>query len=453
MAQPLDNSAPNLVYVTPTVGKKRNRDEVSPITNTINKMAKNIELSPDTPEWAITMYAGITAKIDTATQELTSKINAVEITATELNEKVTKVETMSDKLQATVENVRASNSEQNDMINSVKQKNTSLERRISHLENQLLYQESYSRRLNLLFHGFKESAWEDEPKLTTLIHEFLRNTLTIDPSVFVFDNIHRVGRPGKTDKPRGIIVRFRNMSDRQIVWKARPIGNTDNFITQDFPVEIQRRRRLLLPILRAAKTNDDFKDNSYISSDKLVINDRTYTVNDLSSLPEALDPRTISTPTMDGYTFFWGRQSPLSNHYPSKFTVGDTTFNCNEQYYMYHKAMHADEYGLAQEILETDDPVEQRKIGKRCRIRNKVEWNKASIKLMREGLQHKFGQNDDLSDFLIATNDTEIAEASPHDIFWGTGLSMNAATITNKSQWPGKNTLGTMLMELRNSQI
>jgi hypothetical protein len=43
-------------------------------------------------------------------------------------------------------------------------------------------------------------------------------------------------------------------SDRQDYWKARQHGGNDQFITQDFPVEIQQRSRTLIPILSAAKS-------------------------------------------------------------------------------------------------------------------------------------------------------------------------------------------------------
>jgi hypothetical protein len=37
------------------IAKKRNRDEVSPVIDLTNKMGKMIELSSDTPPWAMTM--------------------------------------------------------------------------------------------------------------------------------------------------------------------------------------------------------------------------------------------------------------------------------------------------------------------------------------------------------------------------------------------------------------
>ena len=110
----------------------------------------------------------------------------------------------------------------------------------------------------------------------------------------MFDSVHLVGQRCKAKQTRAILVRFGHMSDRQIVWKARPKNKTDPFINQDIPIEIQRRRRLMIPILKFARLNDAYKDHSYIYSDKLVINDRTFTVNDLPSLRKELDPQLIS---------------------------------------------------------------------------------------------------------------------------------------------------------------
>lgn len=66
---------------------------------------------------------------------------------------------------------------------------------------------------------------------------------------------------------------------------------------------------------------------------------------------------------------------------------------------------------------------------------------------MKKALQEKFGQNPQLKDFLIGTGEAQLAEASPTDQFWGTGVGLGKELVTHK--WPGKNTLGNLLMELR----
>ena len=40
----------------------------------------------------------------------------------------------------------------------------------------------------------------------------------------------------------------------------------------------------------------------------------------------------------DKYEYFWKARSPFSQWHPSKFVVDGKTYNCAEQYMMYHKA-------------------------------------------------------------------------------------------------------------------
>ena len=48
-------------------------------------------------------------------------------------------------------------------------------------------------------------------------------------------------------------------------------------------------------------------------------------------------------------------------------------------------------------------------------------------------------------------NNTEelIAEANPHDIFWGTGHSIDETMNTEKGNWRGGNNLGLILSQVR----
>ena len=40
----------------------------------------------------------------------------------------------------------------------------------------------------------------------------------------------------------------------------------------------------------------------------------------------------------DKYEYFWKARSPFSQWHPSEFVVDGKTYNCAEQYMMYHKA-------------------------------------------------------------------------------------------------------------------
>ena len=144
-------------------------------------------------------------------------------------------------------------------------------------------------------------------------------------------------------------------------------------------------------------------------------------------------------------------QSPLSNHYPCCFTLDEIAYNCNEQYFMHQKAKYAGDHQTAMEILATSDPVAQLNIAKRVVIKNKLEWYSISQKVMTYGLRAKFEQNPDIYDFLKSTGTTELVEASQYDTFWGIGLSIRSPQISNKSMWKGKNTLGKLITEIRDT--
>ena len=74
---------------------------------------------------------------------------------------------------------------------------------------------------------------------------------------------------------------------------------------------------------------------------------------------------------------------------------------------------------------------------------------------MKNGLFAKFYQNQHLADFLRQTGDTELAEASPYDTFWGIGIRITSSSdiLNDKKNWKGKNNLGKLLMEVCDALI
>ena len=61
----------------------------------------------------------------------------------------------------------------------------------------------------------------------------------------------------------------------------------------------------------------------------------------------------------------------------------------------------------------------------------------------------KFGQNADLRDFLLGTDERVLVEASPTDRIWGIGLAAADARTADPRQWIGLNLLGFALMQAR----
>lgn len=61
----------------------------------------------------------------------------------------------------------------------------------------------------------------------------------------------------------------------------------------------------------------------------------------------------------------------------------------------------------------------------------------------------KFSQHPELKEFLLATKDRILVEASPVDRIWGVGMAQEDAYIQGPSQWQGLNLLGFALMRVR----
>jgi ribA/ribD-fused uncharacterized protein len=82
-------------------------------------------------------------------------------------------------------------------------------------------------------------------------------------------------------------------------------------------------------------------------------------------------------------------------------------------------------------------------------------WNAVSRGFVYEANMAKFGQNEDLLQYLLATGDRELVEASPYDRIWGIGIGLpardpaNREKLLDKSQWRGTNWLGEVLMKVR----
>lgn len=155
----------------------------------------------------------------------------------------------------------------------------------------------------------------------------------------------------------------------------------------------------------------------------------------------------------------------LSNFFPCKFTDplekdehGKLiVFNCNEQYFMYHKAKKFDPEKISA-ILKETVPREIQKLGGRKSIRNFVEadWNTVKLEIMKRGLELKFSQNKVLKKLLIATGTKTLYEANENDPEWGIGLDEVAAMAKETAEplvvFPG-NALGKLLMDVRKEFI
>ena len=225
---------------------------------------------------------------------------------------------------------------------------------------------------------------------------------------------------------------------------------------EDFPTEIERRRRKLWPFFCAARAviaNDEGERvKVHLKFDKLVINNQVFTVDNLDEIPTKYHPtRFTSRKQTDEITLFFSKTSPLSNFHHSEFQLDDMKFNCVEQYLAFNKAQMFSEPIISKNIMHTDDPRSQKYLARdsNLNIFDTIKWRLNAVNILRAALEAKFSQNDHLKTELLATWDSLLGEANPTDNYFGIGLSLNNPRALIKSQWRGDNLKGATFMSIR----
>ncbi len=186
--------------------------------------------------------------------------------------------------------------------------------------------------------------------------------------------------------------------------------------------------------------------------DHLIINGQRFstTAKDLRSLElrygEAVKAgceKEVQTPEGQTVLGFYGKFSPLSNFASAELEVNGTKFPTVEHFYSYKKCDLNGKKDLAYCILKTPQPVETIAIS-----RGNVLDDDTRVEVVKTALLAKFHQNPELKEYLVKTGEKILAEANPHDNFWGTGCSLRSELLSKPGHWPGQNKLGVLLMDL-----
>jgi len=157
--------------------------------------------------------------------------------------------------------------------------------------------------------------------------------------------------------------------------------------------------------------------------------------------------------------FFWGHTAKdqrigkhvLSQWWPATFSLDGRTYATTEHYMMAQKAeLFGDQETLAA-ILSSQAPSQAKKLGRRVRGFDEQRWIAHRFDAAVRGNIAKFGQNPELEDWLLATGNAVLVEASPVDSIWGIGLAADDARARDPNIWPGLNLLGFALMKARHS--
>lgn len=323
---------------------------------------------------------------------------------------------------------------------SLKSVHKQLENKHINLEMKLEKNELYQRKCNLIFNCREQPTGQSVIETVKVIFNIM-----LLPDV-VPDKLHYL----RSEKQ--IIVRFKTLSDRDIVWSKRSnLKQSGFYVCEDLPSKLQKQRNILYSICKSARSFDEFKDVS-LQTNALFINGTKYSFDTLDTLPEKLKPLTLSERKSDDVLCFGGilsRFHPLSNFCASDFVFKKNTYSSSEQALQHQKCLYFGDLHHARLIMNSNDPAEQKQCGRHIYKFNQTQWSSIRDNLLKDILLAKFNQNEELKKYLLSTGTRKLAEASAKDNVYGIARSINFGNILDSTKWDGENKLGKCLIEVR----
>ena len=252
--QPFYSSSPPPTMGSPGQTQNPPQDVLSRILQRLDTMDKNL---------------GQLDSIQISVNKITDQVNTMSTKITGLETKMKAIEESRDFDSKSIDLLQAKQKE----IDSIMQKMQKLE---AEQKEKLLDLQSREMRDNLLFYNFKEERGETDQQCMEKLYRLMENELALQNARDIqFHRVHRVGRFNR-NKTRPIVAKFAFYPDHERVrGAAKNLEGTSYSIGQQFPKEIQDRRRRLVPIMKKAKEEGK---QAFISVDKLYIDGIQYVV-------------------------------------------------------------------------------------------------------------------------------------------------------------------------------
>lgn len=158
------------------------------------------------------------------------------------------------------------------------------------------------------------------------------------------------------------------------------------------------------------------------------------------------------------FIFFWDHAAPagagvgrhcLSQWSATPFVLDGVAYATAEHFMMAAKAALFGDEATRQLIVHAATPGEAKALGREVRGFDEATWARRRYAIVLRASLARFGQHPALRDWLLSTGEAVLAQASPFDAIWGTGLSAAHPDARHPARWPGLNLLGFALMQAR----
>ncbi|CAG2241201.1 unnamed protein product [Mytilus edulis] len=231
-------------------------------------------------------------KIDEKLKKFESSINNLAKNVGTVNKRIDEIEkgmefvnssfevskTERENLKSTVSEIQINNGEIVTHLDDIR-------RNLNHLTERHLDLQTRSMRENLVFSGIPHKDEETIEETENIIKNFMYTELKMETTVD-FHRAHRFGKEtefrdkkdGRLIKTRPIVCRFKNFKDREIVRSsAKELKGTHYGIQEQFPKEINDKRKMLWPYFKQARED---KKKAYLKRDKLFIDGNEFILPD-----------------------------------------------------------------------------------------------------------------------------------------------------------------------------
>jgi hypothetical protein len=125
----------------------------------------------------------------------------------------------------------------------------------------------------------------------------------------------------------------------------------------------------------------------------------------------------------------------LSNFAPFPISLQSKRWPTSEHYFQAQKFVDPKD---REEIRRANTPMIAARMGRDRKRKLRGDWESVKIGVMRQAVEAKFRQHDDLRQLLLDTGDAKLVENTDDDYFWGDG-----------ADGTGRNELGRILMQVR----
>ena len=215
--------------------------------------------------------------IETSVSKISTKVNSMDQKVVALESKMTAIEESRTFDSQTMNELNNRHSAMQKDMKSIQKAQASLVENENRLKEQLIDLKCREMRDNLLFYNVKEVRDETDDACVDKVLGIMENDMKIDNARMniKLHRAHRIGRYAN-GKTRPKVAKFAYYPDRERARKAAQVlRDTDSVyaVSQQYPKEVQERRRALVPIMKQARLNGS---EAYIVVDKLYIDKQLY---------------------------------------------------------------------------------------------------------------------------------------------------------------------------------